>query len=61
MKIAQLKEEVRALKQERDQSKKRKRAVVEKDPNKLFVQISNVMATRRRVEPVESEDSDEEG
>ncbi|KAL6408151.1 Pogo transposable element with ZNF domain [Ilyonectria robusta] len=55
MKVLQLEEENKALKQQLAQSKKRKRAAVDKDPNKLFISIQNVRATRQRVEPLEQE------
>ncbi|KAL6409852.1 hypothetical protein AUP68_06253 [Ilyonectria robusta] len=58
MKVLQLEEENKALKQQLAQSKKRKRAAVNKDPNKLFISIQNVRATRQRVEPLESEYSE---
>jgi hypothetical protein len=58
MKVLQLEEENKALKQQLAQSKKRKRAAVDKDPNKLFISIQNVRATRQRVEPLESEYSE---
>ncbi|KAL6408947.1 Pogo transposable element with ZNF domain [Ilyonectria robusta] len=58
MKVLQLEEENKALKQQLAQSKKRKRAAVDKDPNKLFISIQNIRATRQRVEPLESEYSE---
>lgn len=55
---AQLRAENESLKQELGQLKKRKRAAVERDPNKLFVSIANIRATRRQVEPIESSGSE---
>lgn len=53
-----LEAENKALKAQRDQSKKRKGVVVETDLNKVFVSIRNVRRTRTQVEPSESEDSE---
>jgi hypothetical protein len=49
-----LKAENAALKQSSAQSKKRKKAPVERDLNKLFVTVQNVRNTRQRVESPES-------
>jgi hypothetical protein len=51
---AMLKAENAALKQSSAQSKKRKKAPVERDLNKLFVTVQNVRNTRQRVESPES-------
>lgn len=49
VKVAMLEAENKVLRTQRDQLKKRKRAAVETDLNKIFVTVQNIRRTRKRV------------